>query len=374
MGPARTGKRIGAYQFDRVFPGVGRIKKSSGTDKLKEFQRRDALLTKLFETSALEVLRAFKAGTVTIEELIEADRSNNPALSMQRLATTAKLAKAITDTLPKMGRAPATRNRYQRALDKLLNESPALAHARVGDLVTVDWSLLAGRWPGGAADWNHMVRALSRFLSVYLGDKYHPLRRQVMTKLAKKTETPRTPDQSVELFLRIVATMPAPAQPCFMVLALTGMRIGEYVWADRTALRPETRSMLVDGKTGPGVVYLTPEGYAIAEAAIPCPLGPAPTPGQETHKIKRYGMMRRLYQKAQKDAGVSGLRLHDIRHLFGQTAADENVPTVQTQAQMRHSDPKMTRRYEMPAQALQAAEAVARRLGIVKPTKKKKPA
>lgn len=377
MGPARTGKGIGAYQFDRVFPGVGRIKKSSGTDKLKEFQRRDALLTKLYETSALEVLRAFKAGKITIEELIEADRGNNPALSMQRLATTAKLAKAITDTLPKMGSAPATRHRYERALDKLLTEVPELAHARVGDLVVVDWSLVSGRWPGGAADWNHMARALSRFLTVYLGDKYHPLRRQVMTKLAKKAETPRSPDQSVELFLKIVDHMPAPAQPCFMTLALTGMRIGEYVWADRSALRPETRSVLVDGKSGPGVVYLTAEGYAIAEAAIPCPLAPAPTPGQETHKIKRYGMMRRLYRKAQQAAGVSGLRLHDIRHLFGQTAADENVPTVQTQAQMRHSDPRMTRRYEMPAQARQAAEAVARRLGIVKPTpkpKKKKPA
>lgn len=86
MGPARTGKGVGAYQFDRVFPGVGRIKKSSGTDKLKEFQRRDALLTKLFETSALEVLRAYKAGQVTIEELIEADRGNNPALPRHREA------------------------------------------------------------------------------------------------------------------------------------------------------------------------------------------------------------------------------------------------------------------------------------------------
>lgn len=77
MGPARTGKGVGAYQFDRVFPGVGRIKKSSGTDKLKEFQRRDALLTKLYETSALEVLRALKAGAITIEEIVEADRDGS---------------------------------------------------------------------------------------------------------------------------------------------------------------------------------------------------------------------------------------------------------------------------------------------------------
>ena len=69
---------------------------------------------------------------------------------------------------------------------------------------------------------------------------------------------------------------------------------------------------------------------------------------------------------------MKGLTLHDLRHLFGQTAADASVPTVQTQAQLRHSDPKMTRRYEMPAQARQAAEAVAKQLGITKPAPKKK--
>lgn len=69
-------------------------------------------------------------------------------------------------------------------------------------------------------------------------------------------------------------------------------------------------------------------------------------------------------------SGVSELRLHDIVRLFGQTAADENVSAVHKHAQMRHCDPRMTGRYKMPAQARQAAEAVARRLGIVKPTKK----
>ncbi len=372
MGPARTGKGLGAFQFDRVFPGVGRIKKSSGTTKLKEFQNRDALLTKLFQSSSLDVLRAFKAGKITIEEIVEADLGNNPALSMQRLATTGRLATAIEKALPYMGTATSTRNRYERSLVKLLATVPELATARVGDLANVDWPLVSTRWHDSASDWNNMVRALSRFLTVHLDDKFHPLRRGVMRKLTKRAEIHRTPDQSVDLFLRLVASMPLPAQPCFMTLALTGMRVGEYVFADRSALRPETQSVVITGKTGEGVVYLTPEGFAIAQAAIPCPLAPAPTPGQETHKIKRYGVLRRLYRKAQKDVGVSGLRLHDIRHLFGQTAADENVPTVQTQAQLRHSDPKMTRRYEMPAHARQAAEAVARRMGVTKPVVKSK--
>lgn len=364
MGPTRTGKGVGAFQFDRAFPGVGRIKRTSGTQNLREFRRRDALLTKLYETSALDVLRAFKDGKITIEEIVEADRGNHVALSLARLATTAPLPDAIEAVLPRMGTAPSTRDRYRRSLARLLTVAPELQAARVGDLAAVDWRVVNERWHGSAADWNNMARALSRFLSVHLSDKYHPLRREVMREVPRRAEVPRTPDQSVELFLKLVAAMPVPAQPCFLVLALTGMRIGEYVWADRSSLRPETRSVVVRGKTGEGVVYLTDEGYAIATAAIPCPLAPAPTPGQTTHQIKRYGMMWRLYRQAQQTVGVSGLRLHDIRHLFGQTAADAGVATVQTQAQLRHADPKMTRRYEMPAQARAAAVAVAQRLGI----------
>ena len=372
MGPARTGKGLGAFQFDRVFPGVGRIKKSSGTTKLKVFQDRDALLTKLYQSSSLDVLRAFKAGKITIEEMVQADRGNNVAMSLNRLATTAGLAKAIDDALPRMGKATSTRNRYRRSLEKLLREVPELAGSRVSALADVDWRTLNDQWDTSAADWNNMVRAVSRFLTVHLGDKFHPLRRDVLRGIERRVEVPDAPDQSVELFQRLVASMPLPAQPCFMTLALTGMRIGEYVFADRTALRPETNSVRISGKSGEGYVYMTPEGFDIAKAAIPCPLAPAPTPGQETHTIKRYGVMRRLYLKAQQDCGVSGLKLHGIRHLFGQTAADENVPTVQTQSAMRHADPRMTRRYEMPAQARRAAEAVAMRLGITKPTPKKK--
>jgi integrase len=370
MGPARTGKNLGAFQFDRRFRGVGRIKKTSGTTSLREFRRRDALLTKLFETSALEVLRAFQAGTVTIEEIVEADRGNLSAMSLSRVATTQQFTQAIVQALPKMGTAETTRDRYQYSLEKLLRELPALNHAPVGSLATVNWRDLDAQWTAGPADWNNMRRAVSRFLTVHLGDKFHPLRRAIMTQMPQRREVPRTPDQSPELFLKLVASMPEPARPCFMTLALTGMRIGEYIHADETALRPATRSVAVTGKTGEGVVYMTIEGFALARAAIPCPLGPTPRAHQQTTSTTRYRRLSRVWHAAQKDNGVSGLTLHDLRHLFAQTSADSGVPTAQTQAQMRHSDPKMTRRYEMSANARKAAEAVAEQLGITpKPVK-----
>lgn len=373
MGPARTGKgSIGAYQFDRRFPGVGRIKKSSGTTSLSEFRRRDALLTKLFETSALDVLRAFHEGQITIEEIVEADRGNNPVLSMQRLATTQRLVPAIESALPRMGASKETRSRYQRSLAKLVKLVPSLAVKRVADLLTVDWLALADAWSDSAADWNHVRRAVSRFLTVHLGDKYHPLRRQIVSRIPEKKEHARAPDQSVDLFLRIVGAMPAPARPCFMTMALTGMRVSEYIDADATALRHETQSVAINGKSGAGVVYLTPEGFALAKAAIPCPLARAVPADTPTNKKPRYRVMRRLFMDAQKAVGASGLRLHDLRHLFGQTAADAGVSTAETQAQLRHTDPRMTRRYEMPAHARKAAHAVAIELGISKPAKKKR--
>jgi integrase len=370
MGPARTGKGVGAHQFDRVFKGVGRIKKSSGTHSLREFRRRDALLTKLFETSALEVLRAFKAGTITIEEIVEADRGNDAAMSLSRVATTQLLPDAIEKALPKMGSAATTRTRYTWSLNKLLRAAPVLALSPVSALSTFDWATLNARWDAGPADWNNMRRALSRFLTVHLGDKYHPLRRQIMTAIPQRKEKPRAPDQSPALFLQLIQAMPEPARPCFMTLALTGMRVGEYITADQSALRHATKSVRVTGKTGDGEVYLTDEGFALAVAAIPCPLGPPPLPGQWSNRTTRYRRLRRLYQAAQEAVGVTGLTLHDIRHLFGQTAADAGVPTAQTQAQLRHTDPRMTRRYEMPAHARLAAQAVAQQLGISKPAKK----
>jgi hypothetical protein len=372
MGPARTGGKQGAFQFDRRFPGVGRIKKTSGTTKLKEFQRRDALLTKLYEQSALHVLRAFKDGDITIEQIIEADRGNNPAMSMDRIATTQSLTAAITKALPKMGKSPATRDRYQRSLEKLLNTVPTLQHARVGDLAGVDWHTLEQRWQGGAADWNHMRRALSTFLSKHLGDKYHPLRRAIVSSIAQRKEVARTPDQSPELFLSIIEHAPVPLREVFLTIALTGMRIGEYVFADKHALHPNLHAVNADGKSGSGLVYLTPEAYAVVARNIPCPFGPAPYVGQPTSKIKRYGIIERAWRKAKRKAGITRkLTLHDIRHLYGQTASDEGVPSADTQAGLRHATASMTRRYEMPQQSRRASTAVAERLGIQATTPKK---
>src|SRR4051794_22682743 len=73
MSPVRTSK-TGCFRFDRLFRGVGRIQCSSGTTKLTDFRRRDALLTKLYEQGRLDLLTALKQGRITAAELLDADR------------------------------------------------------------------------------------------------------------------------------------------------------------------------------------------------------------------------------------------------------------------------------------------------------------
>ena len=49
----------------------------------------------------------------------------------------------------------------------------------IEDLKSIDWALLHRNWPAGSADWNRLRSAVSRFLTMTLGDKYHPFRRVV---------------------------------------------------------------------------------------------------------------------------------------------------------------------------------------------------
>src|SRR5262245_20001918 len=66
----------GGIRFNRDFTriGVGRITLSSRTTNVQEFRRRNDILTKLADSAQIEVLRAFRDGAITIEQLVDADR------------------------------------------------------------------------------------------------------------------------------------------------------------------------------------------------------------------------------------------------------------------------------------------------------------
>ena len=357
-------------RFNRVFKDVGRIWVTSGVPfperrgdaNDREFRYRDGLLTKLKRNGQLEVLRAVQRGEISIEQIIEADREGRLAGAhlMDTLRLRRPLWASIDAVLPAMGRSIQTRRRYHTSLAKLQRRATKWLgpKATIQDLERVPWRTLRDDWvversvvrtvngtkvrvreetdrASSPADWNQLGRALSTFLTHATGDVYHPFRRTVMKAFnaTREQEVPRRP-RVRGLFWEIIARVPEHARPCYIVLGATGMRTGEYLACTEASLVAEEHAIDPSrGKTGAKRYHIDPELWPWAVAGIPSPLG--------------YNWMRKYFKRAVAALERPELRLHDLRHLFAQTAKAEGVATADTQAALGQRTPGITRDYEM---------------------------
>jgi integrase len=393
----RIGK-TGSFRLDRLFPGVGRINRSSGTTKVKEFQRRDQLLTELFEHAQLDALRAFKRGDVSIEELLEAKRQGRltSAALVSDIALRANLWTKLDEIYPAVDRDQKTAHRYRVSVEGFKRKAQPIigAGARVSDLERVDWLELQRQWGASAADWNHLRRMLSSALTQLLGDVYHPFRRAVVKAIPIAAEQSRTPDLTPEIFWRIVAAAPQHVQSAFVTLIATGMRVGEYLACTRDHLMPLTFAINVPGtKTdeSAATVYVDESLWPWVLAGVPSPVGykwlrdywiracvavgagryvPTGKTRRVRKKLERGQVYTRVGHREQGETEREvtyvdepitryvGLRIHDLRHAFAQLASDAGESTARIQAALRHAGPEMTRRYEMQKARKDVAAAV----------------
>ena len=216
-----------------------------------------------------------------------------------------------------------------------LSRSNVLSNgSTAGDLAKIDWEVLRDQWQGGPSDWNHLRRAVSRFLTVILGDVHHPFRREVVKAIPLQREVERVPDLRPDTFWELVKRTPDHVQPCYVCLAATGMRVGEYLRCTEDNLLPLTKAILVPGTKTDGSeapVKVDAEMWEWIERAIPSPV--------------QYKWLREHFKRAAREVGLPDLRLHDLRHCFGQWATDAGLPEAKVQVAMRHANPEMTRRY-----------------------------
>jgi integrase len=343
----------GCIRFNRDFSrlGVGRLTMSSRTKNPKEFHRRDELLTKLAEASQVEVLRAFRDNAISIEQLVEADRHQRlrSADLLADIAARKNLWEVIAATLPSMGRQAITRRRYKVSFDALREKAAHFLSdtATLADLARIPWSELQTQWGGSSADWNHLRRAVSALLSIVLTDKFHPLRRSVMQKFPIALERERVPDLSAEDFLRIVEATPEHARACYMVLVLTGMRVGEYLRCTVFQLRRSTHGIEVPGTKTPGsaqTIYPAIDHWKWIEQGVPSPL--------------RYKWMRTYWKRACAAVGITNVTLHDLRHCHAQWSSNEGISEAKIQVALRHASGSMTRRYSKQKASRDVGKAV----------------
>jgi integrase len=332
-------------------------------------------LTKLFENSQLEVLGAFKRGSITIEQLVEADRmgrlrsaelladmslrqplwhqeSQCPIARNEAASHADRCLGAVAKVMADLPENDTTR-RYVTSFNKLRRAGARWlpASAKVSDLDTVNWRDLRTAWEGSGSDWNHLRRAISKFLSVLLGDVHHPFRRAVMKRIPLEREVERVPELTVEQFWSVVWEAPEHARASYVVLAATGMRLGEYLRCTQEHLRHHTKAIAVPGtKTARSseVIRVGDLVWSYVEIAIPSP--------------QQAGWLRKYWRRACRAAGVQEVRLHDLRHLFAQVADEEGATLIEVQSALRHADPAMAARYGRRRDSGRVGQLVGNRL------------
>ena len=171
----RTGGDRGNLAIDIWLKGYGRFRCSAQTMRVSTKNRRVAIAKLLAEIGQFDVLRALKDRTLawsTVELAQRQQRLRDDSLG-QDLKLAKRLKDAITATLPQMGREATTRARYELGLEHVVTLGGFTEAATVKDLKR-DWREALAAWDAPNETKNGARRALSRFLSRYMGDKYHP--------------------------------------------------------------------------------------------------------------------------------------------------------------------------------------------------------
>ena len=226
---------------------------------------------------------------------------------------------------------------------------PAFGHL-TADAITVehvrDWFASMADRPGSA---NRAMPALSVMMRMAEIWGYRPHN----SNPCKNTRRYRT--QAKERFLtaeemaRLNAVLTRDEFYCphivavIRLLMLTGCRLGEVLSLEWDWIRGK-RIHLPDSKSGPRTVWLSSAARAVIDA-IPryspdCPfLFPARPP------TRHIGGIEYQWHRIRNEAGLPGLRIHDLRHSWASVAAMNGVNMVTIAKLLGHALVETTERY-----------------------------
>lgn len=372
-------RRTIKQRIDRILPDGSRFCKRSGATTMAEHRARIALLNRLLEADQLDVIHALSNDEISWSELRQAERKkrlHSDALAAdialsRRLWDDGEIVGALSATLARMGKTESSRTRYEVAFAQLKKHAVDFLPGRaiVKDLKAVPWSdAFATMAELSPASRNRVRSAISAFLTVFLGDKFHPFRRDVMKAMGGMEDENVQPKEITldEFWTNLAATDPA-VQPTILTLAGSGIRIGEYLQCDEFSARRLPSIWLPAGKTGAAEAQIAEHLVPFARQAIPCRLAPAPKVWRGVQFDARYKRIWKAMAAASATTGTPWSP-HYLRHLYAQIGTAE-LPEGLVQQGLRHKTASMTRRYANRRTTKAVAEAVG--AALIQPKAKK---
>lgn len=369
----RKGSGLAGRQLDLILPGLGtegdRFVKAWGVADKEGRDARRAVVRDLYNAGQLDVLRAMlrrpSEGGTTWAEVLQAKRRGEIASDslFSSIVLKRPLKDAITHTLPKMGGKRSTRRFYAEMLATLRTVATLGESATVQDLRNVDWPAVWQRMSHvRPVRRNHLRASVSAFLTAFLEDKYHPFRRAVVKGMGKKeTVKPLPKNVSVDEFWTLMQHVPEPLIACYVTLAATGMRVGEYLACSERSLRRFPTVQFSEGKGGEDTVEVDPELEPYIRQAIPCHIARAPKKGgHRTQDDPRYRRLQRSLKAASEATGIPAT-VHTLRHFYAGEGV-QHQPQAFVQQAMRHTTPGMTALYAAQKEKRAVASSVGQAL------------
>ena len=221
--------------------------------------------------------------------------------------------------------------------------------------------------PGGA---NHCLQVLRHVLNHAIACHHiasnparsvRPNPRKKLTRFLSREELDRL-HRVLDRHDRSEKTSPSQRQQVDIIrlLLLTGCRKNEIVRLPKQEVA-ENRLRLLDSKTGPRTVFLNTEARAIIERRMTGSsefVFPSPkSPGRPLCDALS------LWYVVRREAGIEGVRIHDLRHTFASHAVMQGTPLPVVARLLGHNQTTMTLRYAHTGD--RETEAAAERIGRV---------
>ena len=226
---------------------------------------------------------------------------------------------------------------------------PALGHLAVDEVAVEhvrDWFASMADRPGTA---NRSMPVLSVMMRMAELWGYRPHNSNPCKNTRRYKTPPKERFLTADEMARLNGVLTRDEYHCprevavIRLLLLTGCRYGEVLNLQWDWIR-ERRILLPDSKSGPRTVWLSSAARAVIDA-IPrhgddCPLlFPSRPPDRPTTMVPHH------WARIRREAGLDGLRLHDLRHNWASVAAMNGVDLVTIAKLLGHALVETTERY-----------------------------
>lgn len=302
----------GTYLIDRRFPGIGRIRRATGTTNKATFKAIDGMLSALWANGRTDILVQIRDGV--LKPMIVYGKYRETGI--HALPTMEDITPILDGAFKWVERYDCSNN-WRRGIRQAFNAIKRKApRVTMDNLVSVLMELRED-YRDKPATFNRMKSAVGAFLRDTRGTSYRVYKdlRDVPTLTEPESEfNPQTPEQLAEQ----TANLPEPYAEMAWSMALTGMGPGEY-WGKW------------DLKEDRVVIYGTKRAARVRSV---------PIAGKVVKPTRVKDVFVRVLRRH------TSIKPYDLRRSYANWLEDAEIPRTRRRIYIGHKERDITDRYE----------------------------